>query len=137
VNHSSTSEKGLSLAAPPLILSNHSEADVFFDRPARRLNVALQIVSGACTEELHAECNDLDAVLLRSSIRGLPRSRPHAPFDVDLAAFIQILCAGLRQLSEDYDIVPVDALLFLSLFIQEHVVGRDRETRHRCATVGT
>ena len=112
MNHSSTSEKGRSLAAPPLILSNHSERNVFVDRPARRLNVALQIVSRACAEKLHAECNNLGAVLLRPSVAGLPRSGPQAPFDVHLAAFVQVLCAGLGQLSEDDDVVPVDALLF-------------------------
>ena len=50
------------------------------------------------------------------------------------ASFIQILCAGLRQLSEDYDVVPVDALLFLFLLIKEYIVGRDREARDCCAT---
>src|ERR1700677_2206286 len=91
-------------------------------------------VSGPCAEELYAERNNRGCVLLGLAIAALPRSRPQAPFDVHLAAFVQVFCAGLGQLSEEYDVVPVDALLFLFLLIEEHIVGRDRETCNRCAT---
>src|SRR5580658_6486237 len=111
-----------------------SERDIFVDRPVRRFHVALRSVRGTCTEKLHGECNNLGTVLLRPSLAGLPRSRPQAPLNVHLAALVQILCAGLSQLSEDDDVVPVDALLFLSLLIKEHVIGCDREACNRCAT---
>src|SRR5450755_2250048 len=110
-----------------------SERNIFVHHPARRFDIALRNVSGTCAEKLHVQCDNLGTVLLRSSIAGFPRSRPQAPFDVHLATLVQILCAGLRQLSEDHDIVPVNALLFLSLLIKEHVVGCDREARNRCA----
>src|SRR5271163_335129 len=65
-------------------LSNHSERDVFVDRPALGFDVVWRNVSGTCSEKLHAECNNLGTVLLRPSIAGLPHSRPQAPLDVDL-----------------------------------------------------
>jgi hypothetical protein len=78
------------------------DRDVFVDHTARRFYVVRQGLNGACTEKLHTECNNLGAILLRFSIAGLPRSRPHAPFDAHLATlskyFAQVSAISLPML---------------------------------------
>src|SRR5260370_21018800 len=49
----------------------------------------------------------------------------------NLATLLQVFLAALRSLAENHDVVPVDPLLALALFVGVGLVGCDRKARHR------
>jgi len=76
----------------------------------------------AATEHLHFVGNDLGRVAL-VAVLVLPLVGPDAPFDIDLAALLEILAGRLGQLAEEDDAVPFGAVLQLTRCLVTEAVG--------------
>src|ERR1700728_966669 len=77
-------------------------------------------------EKLHTRRYDFGALPFATVVLCFEFPRPQTPFNVNLAPFGQILIANLREFSEGHDVMPLYAVLLLSLLVGERFIGRNR-----------
>src|SRR5208337_2571158 len=68
-------------------------------------------------------------VLLLAGLLVVPGAGLQPAFDVDLAAFFQILPGDFRQSLPEHHIVPLGAVLPLAVFALEALIGRQGDLR--------
>src|SRR5579872_611199 len=90
----------------------------------------------ASAEQNHVVDNNFRHVLFLAGLFVVPRMGSQAAFDVNLAAFFQVLASDLRSACPCSNVVPLGAILPLAIFILEALVSGKRELGYRRSAGG-